>query len=165
MTLPRERSKSAVTSAELRVQNREEPMKVLIPVDGSDVTKRMLAYLTTHEGILGPKPQFVVFNVQMPLSLRAAQAVGAEVLDSYHQAQSESVLDPVCKFLDRHNISYKAQWKIGTPAQEILKAADKQKVDMIVMGSHGHGAFGTLLLGSVTQKVLHNAKVPVLVVR
>jgi nucleotide-binding universal stress UspA family protein len=140
-------------------------MKVLLPVDGSDVTKRMLAYLTTHEGMLGAKPQLIVLNVQMPLSLRAAQAVGAEVLDNYHQVQAESVLGPVCKFLDRHDIAYKARWKIGTPAQEVLKAADKQKVDMIVMGSHGHGAFGSLLLGSVTQKVLHNAKVPVLVVR
>jgi nucleotide-binding universal stress UspA family protein len=140
-------------------------MKVLIPVDGSDVTKRMLAYLTTHEGLLGSKPQITVLNVQMPLSLRAAQAVGAEVLDSYHHEQAEEVLDPVCKFLERHHISYKAQWKTGVPAQEILQAADKTHADLIVMGSHGHGAIGSLLLGSITQKVLASAKVPVLVVR
>jgi nucleotide-binding universal stress UspA family protein len=140
-------------------------MKVLIPVDGSDITKRMLAYLTTHEGLLGSKPQVTVLNVQIPLSIRAAQAVGAQVMDNFHHEQSESVLDPVCKFLDRHDISYKAQWKLGAPAQEILKAADKTKADLIVMGSHGHGAIGSLLLGSVTQKVLAHAKVPVLVVR
>ncbi|MGL4574564.1 MAG: universal stress protein [Burkholderiaceae bacterium] len=140
-------------------------MKVLLPVDGSDVTKRMLAYLTTHEGLLGPKPQLTIINVQQPLSLRAAQAVGAEVVEGFHHEQSESVLGPVCKFLDRHDIAYKAQWKVGAPAVEILKAADKVKADLIVMGSHGHSAISSLLLGSVTQKVLAGAKVPVLVVR
>jgi nucleotide-binding universal stress UspA family protein len=140
-------------------------MNVLIPVDGSDVTKRMLAYLTTHDGLLGNKPHVTVLNVQVPLSLRAAQAVGAEVLDRYHHEQAEEVLSPVSKFLERHNLDYKAQWKTGMPAQEILHAADKTKADLIVMGSHGHGAIGSLLLGSVTQKVLASAKVPVLVVR
>ena len=39
-------------------------MKVLLPVDGSKHTKHMLAYLTTHEGLLGSAPEFVVLNVQ-----------------------------------------------------------------------------------------------------
>jgi nucleotide-binding universal stress UspA family protein len=143
----------------------EIEMKVLIPVDGSDVTKQMLAYLTTHEGLLGAKPQFVILNVQQPISLRASQAVGAGIVESFHHAQAEEVLGPVCKFLDRHDLSYKALWKVGAPAKEILKQADKSKADLIVMGSHGHGAVSTLLLGSVTQKVLASAKVPVLVVR
>lgn len=140
-------------------------MNILIPVDGSKTTKHMLAYLTTHEGLLGQKPELTVFHVQIPLYIYAAEALDAETLKTYHHEQAQAVLNPVCKFLDRHNISYKAQWKTGTPAYEILRAADKTKADLIVMGSHGHGAIGSLLLGSVTQKVLAAAKVPVLVIR
>lgn len=50
-------------------------------------------------------------------------------------------------------------------ADEIIKAAKKHKCDGIVMGSHGRGRITGLLLGSVTQKVLAAAKIPVVVVR
>ena len=39
-------------------------MKVLLPVDGSADTKKMLAYLTEHAGLLGANPQLFVLNVQ-----------------------------------------------------------------------------------------------------
>jgi nucleotide-binding universal stress UspA family protein len=50
-------------------------------------------------------------------------------------------------------------------AEQIKAYVEKHDVDMVVMGSHGHGAFKKLVLGSVTTKVLAISKVPVLVVR
>jgi nucleotide-binding universal stress UspA family protein len=140
-------------------------MKVLLAVDGSKHTKKMLAYLSTHEGLLGATPDYVVFNVQLPIPPRAAKAVGKEIVESYHHAESEAVLSPVCKFLDRHGASYKVKTTVGHPADELLKAAAKEKVDLIVMGSRGHGGLTSMLLGSVAQKVLAHAEVPVMVVR
>jgi nucleotide-binding universal stress UspA family protein len=52
-----------------------------------------------------------------------------------------------------------------TPAQAIIAVAAKEKCDLIVMGSHGHGALGQLVLGSVTTQVLAACNVPVLVHR
>jgi nucleotide-binding universal stress UspA family protein len=52
----------------------------------------------------------------------------------------------------------------GPAAETILKEAENLKIDLIVIGSHGHGALHNLLLGSVSQAVLKNAKVPVLIV-
>jgi nucleotide-binding universal stress UspA family protein len=49
----------------------------------------------------------------------------------------------------------------GDPADEILKTARDQKVDLIVMSTRGHGAFYRFLLGSVTAKVLHESPCPV----
>jgi nucleotide-binding universal stress UspA family protein len=140
-------------------------MKVLLPVDGSAHTKRMLAYLTTHEGLLGATPEFVVLNVQPPIPPRAARAVGREILVNFHHVESEKVMDPVCKFLDRHDVSYKTQSLVGNAAEEILNVANKEKVDLIVMGSRGQGAIASMILGSVAQKVLTHAKMPVMVVR
>jgi nucleotide-binding universal stress UspA family protein len=52
----------------------------------------------------------------------------------------------------------------GPAAETILKEADNLNIDLIMIGSHGHGALYNLLLGSVSQAVLKNAKVPVLIV-
>jgi nucleotide-binding universal stress UspA family protein len=57
------------------------------------------------------------------------------------------------------------QSAVGPTAQQILRVADERGVDQIVMGTHGRGAVGSLLLGSVAQRVVHQAKVPVLLVR
>ena len=53
----------------------------------------------------------------------------------------------------------------GLPAQIILSAAQKYNVDLIIMGSHRHSVIGDALLGTTTNKVLHSATQPVLVVR
>jgi nucleotide-binding universal stress UspA family protein len=54
--------------------------------------------------------------------------------------------------------------RAGVPADEICKLADELAVDMIVVGTHGRGAIGRALLGSVTQQVVRGAKQPVLTV-
>ena len=53
----------------------------------------------------------------------------------------------------------------GDPGDEILAQAERLAADLIVIGSRGLGAYAELLLGSVSRKVLHLAKVPVMVVR
>jgi len=58
----------------------------------------------------------------------------------------------------------KATVALGTPAVEIIRHAAHWKADLIVVGSHGRGTMGRLLIGSVAQKVLHEAGCPVMVV-
>jgi nucleotide-binding universal stress UspA family protein len=140
-------------------------MKVLLAVDGSGHTKKMLAYLTTHEDLLGSGPDFLVLNVQPQVPARAARAVGREIVQGFYRSNAEAVLSPVSKFLERHNASYKTKFVVGHAAEEIIAAAKNMKADIIVMGSHGHGSFGSFLLGSVAQKVLSISDVPVLIVR
>jgi universal stress protein A len=53
----------------------------------------------------------------------------------------------------------------GTPFQRIVDTARDQKVDLIVMGTHGHTGLAHLFLGSVTEKVVRLAPCPVLVTR
>ncbi len=140
-------------------------MKVLLAVDGSKDTKKMLAYLTTHDDLLGAAPKFVVLNVQPAVPAGAARFVGKETVIEYHRSEAEGVLGPVAKFLDHHDMSYTSSYKVGHAAEEILRAANKAKVDLIVMGSRGRGTIGSLLLGSVVQTVLSASEVPVMVVR
>jgi nucleotide-binding universal stress UspA family protein len=140
-------------------------MKALIAVDGSKHTKKVLAYLATHEDLLGATPEFLVLNVQPQIPPRAANAVGREIVQDFYRSNAETVLSPVSKFLERHNLTYKTKFVVGHAAEEIINAAEGIKADIIVMGSHGHGSFGSFLLGSVAQKVLSSSHVPVLVIR
>jgi nucleotide-binding universal stress UspA family protein len=54
---------------------------------------------------------------------------------------------------------------VGLPAQEIVRVANDQAPDQIVIGTHGRSAMGSLFIGSVAQQVVHLAKVPVLLVK
>jgi nucleotide-binding universal stress UspA family protein len=65
----------------------------------------------------------------------------------------------------RHEINAKTLAKVGHAGEIISKTADSGKFDLVVMGSHGHGSFGNLIMGSVATQVLANCKVPLLLVR
>jgi nucleotide-binding universal stress UspA family protein len=140
-------------------------MKVLLAVDGSDDTKKMLAYLATHEDILGKKPELFVLNVQVKVPPRVAKHVGKAVLNDYYRHNAEAVLAPISKFLTRHDADFDTLQYFGAPAEGILKISEEKNVDLIVMGSRGHTSMKAMLLGSVAQKVLSESKVPVLLIR
>ena len=140
-------------------------MKILLAVDGSPYTKKMLAYLTTHDGLFTLGNDYTVFTVQPSLPARARAAVGQEIVDSYYSEEAEKILAPVSKFLLRHGIDAKSSWKTGPVGESIARFADSGKFNLIIMGSHGHGALVNLVMGSVATQVLAHSKVPVLLVR
>ena len=140
-------------------------MKILLAVDGSAYTKKMLAYLVTHKETFVGSNSFTLFTVQPAIPPRARAALGKQLVDQYQLDEAEKVLSPVSKFLARHDIDAKSDWKVGQAGDLIAKFADAGKYDLLVMGSHGHGALGNLVMGSVATKVLANCGVPVLLVR
>ena len=140
-------------------------MKILLAVDGSSYTKKMLAYLTTHDELFGANNDYTVLTVQPALPPRARAAVGKAFVDNYYSEESEKVMAPVSKFLVRHGINAKSSWKVGPAGETIAKFADAGQFDMVIMGSHGHGSLGNLVMGSVATQVLSHCKVPVLLVR
>ncbi len=140
-------------------------MKILLAVDGSAFTKKMLAYLVTHEETFHSGNEYTLFNSQPALPPRARATVGKEVVDKYHADEAERVLAPVAKFLMRHGVDAKSAWKVGPAGEAIAKFASAGKYDLLVMGSHGHGALVNLVMGSVATQVLAHCSVPVLLVR
>ncbi len=140
-------------------------MKILLAVDGSPYTKKMLAYLTTHDELFTGANDYTVFTVQSVLPARARAAVGKEIVDKYYVEEAEKVLAPVARFMLRHGIDAASNWKTGHAGETIAKFADGGKFDLVVMGSHGHGTLVNLVMGSVATEVLAHCKVPVLLVR
>ena len=140
-------------------------MNILLAVDGSPYTKKMLAYLAAHDEMLGTSHSYTAITVQAALPPRARAALGKETVDSYYAEEGEKVLAPVVKFLARHGVQLKTVTKVGPAGETIAKVADSGGYDLVVMGSHGHSALGNLVMGSVATQVLAHCQVPVLLVR
>ena len=140
-------------------------MKILFAADGSKYTKKALAFLVTHESLTGPEDEIVVLNVQSPVPGRVKTMLGSATVSAYHADESKKVIDPIERFLKRHKLQYRSLSVVGSPAVEVVRVAKREKVHMVVMGTHGHGILGRALMGSVAQRVVTDSEVPVLLVK
>ena len=140
-------------------------MKILVPVDGSPFTKRMLAYLAAHAEWLGDAHRYTLLHVTPAVPPRAAAALEKSVLQEHYTEQSDKVFKPIRSFFGKQKIQAEYMAKVGPAAETIAALATKGKFDLLMMGSHGHGLLGNLVLGSVTTKVMAQCGVPMLIVR
>ncbi len=74
-------------------------------------------------------------------------------------------LEAIKDELEKVGIETKISVKIGKPFVEITKTAKKEKVSMIVIGSHGRSMVEEMFLGSVAEGVIHHATMPVMIIR
>lgn len=140
-------------------------MKILLAVDGSPFTKRMLAYVAAHDEWLGAKHEYTVLHVAPKMHPRAAAVTPREVVQRYYQDEGERVLKPIRVFFKKQGLAAEFVSRPGEPAPTISQQAQAGHYGLLVMGSHGHGSVGNLVMGSVATKVLAACKVPVLLVR
>lgn len=140
-------------------------MKIVLPVDGSEFTKKAIAFLVTHENLCSPDVELIVLNVQPPMPPRVRSMVGSAAVKEYHQEEASKVLKPIERFLNKHKLNFRTSWVVGSAAQEVLHAVEQEQAHMIVMGTHGHGLLGRAVMGSVAQRVVADAHVPVLLVK
>ena len=140
-------------------------MKILLAVDGSSYTKKMLAYLSAHDELFGPNHDYTLLTVHPALPPRVRAALGKAAVNSYYAEETDKVIAPSLKFLTRHAYKVKTEWKVGPAGETLAKFADDGEFDLLIMGSHGHGTLGNLVMGSVATQVIAQSKVPVLLVR
>jgi len=90
---------------------------------------------------------------------------GRQELISQNVTEGKQVANHAAQKLREAGVDVIIEVLEGSPADAILRVADVQQCELIVMGSRGLGALTSLLLGSVSHRVLAHARVPVLVVR
>jgi nucleotide-binding universal stress UspA family protein len=140
-------------------------MKILVAVDGSEFTKRMLAYLAAHDEWLGDRHDYTVAYAVSAVPPRAAAVLDKAVLKGHYEDEAEKVFKPIRTFFQKQGIKAQYQSKVGPAADTIAALADKGDFDLLVMGSHGHGSLTNLVMGSVATKVMAHCGTPVLLVR
>jgi nucleotide-binding universal stress UspA family protein len=142
---------------------KEEAMKankILVPLDGSEMAEAALAPALemAHAG-----SSLILMRAADPRVLPGADVIGAQI-----QAvrEAEDYLGEVKEGLEKALPGrIEAHVWYGPAASAIVEAARVQKVDVIVMSSHGRSELGRVIIGSVAESVLRGTRVPILLVR
>ena len=140
-------------------------MKILLAVDGSKNSLDAVRSLIEHAGWYKAKPVVVLTFVHLPVPRVGAFGPSKEVLEEYYREEGTAALAKAKKLLDRANIKYSASILVGDVAATLCGHADEQKCDLIFIGTRGLSAAANMIVGSVATKVLHNARMPVLLVK
>lgn len=140
-------------------------MKILVCIDLSEsaekIMKKAVQIATGLSAkiwlvhVAEPEPDFVGFDV-------GPQSVRDSLSKLFHEEHRQ--LQEIATQLRNQGLDTTALLLQGATVETILKEASKLEADMIIVGSHGHGAMYQLLVGSVSEGVLQNSKCPVLVV-
>lgn len=141
-------------------------MKLLIAVDGSEHARRAIEAAARLARDL-PATDVVLLNVRTPVVyFTEVPMVDFHTLEGLAQADQDRLLEKAqtqARALGLARVSVRSE--VGQPAQEIVRVASDAAVDQIVMGTRGMNALAGLLMGSVAQRVVHLAPVPVLLVK
>lgn len=139
-------------------------MKILLPVDDSTRTQRLLDYMAAHEETFGPRHEYSVLTVVAPIPARVAILLSRSKMDDCYREDAQKALQPVRAFLEDKGWPVNATFAVGHASSVIAECARSGKYGLMVMGTHGRSALGGLVLGSVTTGVLSRCKLPVLLV-
>jgi nucleotide-binding universal stress UspA family protein len=148
----------------LKARHPMKPLKILLAVDGSAYTKRMLGWVAAHDEFFDPMTEYTVFTAVAELPPHSGFFELGD-LKGYYAARGEQVLAPVRAFMAQKTWRASFEQRIGPAAELIADEASKGEFDLIVLGSHGHSALANLALGSVATGVLARCKTPVLLIR
>lgn len=136
---------------------------ILIPTDGSELAGRGVAHGLALAKSLGAKAS-VIFVVEPFSEMKGPFLEAIARYAELRKEEATSVLARTANAAKEAGVSCETiQVESGQPHQAIITAAQDKGCDLIVMSSHGRSGLSMLLIGSVTNKVLANAKIPVLV--
>lgn len=141
---------------------------ILVPVDFSDVTERLVDTAAQMAQVCSAKVWLLHCVDQSPTIASMSEVpmmmpVTEAELPEHFRSQFRALVQ-LAASLHSKGIEAETSLKSGLASDEILSAVIRNNIDMIVIGSHGHGALYNLVVGSVTQTVLQNTDTPTLVI-
>ena len=147
--------------------------RILVPLDGSKVGEAALAHVEQLVSKIAPQVKTQIILLQVISSLTHYVIAGeASVQVPYTDREiaqikkkAKEYLEKAGECLKKKGVTVKTRIATGRAAEEIIKAADELKADLIAMSTHGRSGLSRLTFGSITDKVLRSSSMPVLVVR
>jgi nucleotide-binding universal stress UspA family protein len=141
--------------------------RILIPLDGSGLAEQALPFART---IGGNQAEYVLVHV-VPPAAPEVEWITRQVVATVEEIEARAMADARNGLLraagfwlgERPHIHLEVT--DGDPAAAILRVAEQRRADLIVLASHGRGATGRLVFGSVADRLAHASPVPVLIVR
>ncbi len=139
--------------------------KILVPVDGSDNSLRALDNAISLAKITGATRLTAMHVIENPPTVYVESQKLLNDLLAKYRAESAKVLDRCKQKADEAGVKLDTVIAEGDAASNITGYAHREGFDLIVIGSRGLGGFKEMVLGGVSNKVLHRAKCAVLVVK
>lgn len=141
-------------------------MTILHPTDFSSCADLAQAHAVSLAKAV--KAEVLLMYVLVEAVLFGEGLVGMEEIERIYASQkqwAERALADRVKALEAQGLKVRSLLTVGVPADEIVRAAEREKADLIVLGTHGRGAVGRFFLGSVADRVVRAAPCPVVTVR
>jgi len=139
--------------------------RVLVPLDGSQLSENVLPFLTE---IAGPLDMTIMLlRVLEPVQQTLVDGRPGMPVDDRQARRRDAAeyLAPIAIGLRARGIDTTSSVRVGRAEDEILAAARDDGADLIAMSTHGRSGLGRLLFGSVAEQVLRHADVPVFLMR
>jgi len=135
--------------------------KILVPLDFSAASETALSYATSLAKESGAS-LLLVHVEERPIAYGAGEFyVGAADVDTSEELTARlQAVTPTDQ-----QVAYAHRMLSGEPAPAIVHLAEEEKVDLIVMGTHGHTGLMRLLMGSVAEEIVRKAPCPVFTLR
>jgi nucleotide-binding universal stress UspA family protein len=138
--------------------------RILLPLDGSSLAEQAIMYALAQAKSFGA--ELILLRVFEPLRGTSGVArVTIESVDRRINALAREYLEGVAAGIQEQNISVQVVTTQGHPHHEIVRFAEANQVDLIVICTRGHSGFSRWLMGSVADRVIRGATAPVLLVR
>jgi len=138
--------------------------RILVPTDGSDATREAVQQAVDLAAEHGA-------TIHALYVVNSASFAGLPMDSSWENVsamlseEGTTALDDVTAIAEGQGVDVERELSDGNPAREIVRYAEDENCDLVVMGTHGRGEIDRLLLGSVAEKVVRSSSVPVLTVR
>lgn len=138
---------------------------ILFPIDFSESSKKILPYVLTLSTAFGSTVHllYVVRDLKYLTSFHVPHPSLTQIENEIAES-SQKMMEKVCEEELQGCHRFVKKILIGDPAHEIIQYAQDEKIDLIIMGTHGRKGLEKALFGSVAEKVVKNSPVPVLTV-
>jgi nucleotide-binding universal stress UspA family protein len=137
--------------------------KIILAVDGSDASKKAAQKafsIAKKTGI----DVVVIYVMYFPIAtVPTLQSSDMSYINDVMKKQGQAILNEIERMASEHDVKIQKVLAEGIPDDEIIKLTHKN--DLIIMGSKGHSTLDRILIGSVSENVLHHSKAAVMIIR
>lgn len=147
-------------------------MKILLATDGTKHSEFALGYIKNFNVAEGDQIKVVSvvdMAVPMAIDMYAGYLPSTPEIEKNLRENAERILEETCKKILEmtagKQVAISNELLVGSPESRIVETAEEMEADLIIVGSHGYNRWERLLLGSVSNSVVHHAPCSVLVVR